>query len=178
MSYLRITLDRLAPLEQIHANPSEAFEKGGPSMRATAIVQHAIQAWEGKNADALASHHADDLICTHILPQAIDKTQLLALMQAITTAFPDWSFNGHVLHEESLVEESWSVLYVTAVTGTQTGDLMLPTLPIIPATGMKIALPYRHLEYFGTGDTISAIRADFSPNLLEEVLGQLGLKLP
>lgn len=147
-------------------------------MQATALVQCAIQAWEEKNADAFASYLADDLICTHILPQSIDKAQLLALMKATTTAFPDWSFNGHVLNEKHLAKESWSVLYITAVTGTQTGDLMLPTLSIIPASGMKIALPYRHLEYFGTGDTITAINSDFSPNALEEVLAHLGLALP
>ena len=147
-------------------------------MHATAIVQNAIQAWQEKNADALASYLAVDLICTRILPQSIDKTQLLALMKATTTAFPDWSFNGHALNEKCLAKESWRVLYVTAVTGTQTGDLILPTLPIIPASGMKIALPYRHLEYLITGNTIAAITADFSPSALEEVLAQLGRDLP
>ena len=146
-------------------------------MHATTIVQHAIQAWEEKDADTLASFLADDLICKQILPQSIDKTQLLALMKATATAFPDWSFNGHVLNEKRLAEESWRVVYVTAVTGTQTGDLLLPTLPIIPASGMKIALPYRHLEYLGTGNTITAISSDFSPNVLAEVLAQLGLEL-
>ncbi len=38
-------------------------------MQATTIVQRAIQAWEEKNAHALASYLADDLICTRILPQ-------------------------------------------------------------------------------------------------------------
>ena len=147
-------------------------------MRATAIVQAAIHAWEEKDANALASYLSDDVICKQILPQPIGKAQLIAFMQAITTAFPDWSFNSHVLHEERLAEDSWSVLFVTEVTGTQTGDLILPTLPIIPATGMKIVLPYRHLEYFVTGDTITAITVDFSPNGLEEVLAQLGLELP
>lgn len=147
-------------------------------MRATALAQAAIQAWEEKDANALASYLSDDVICKQILPQPIGKAQLIAFMQAITTAFPDWSFNSHVLHEERLAEDSWSVLFVTEVTGTQTGDLILPTLPIIPATGMKIVLPYRHLEYFVTGDTITAITADFSPNGLEEVLAQLGLELP
>jgi len=147
-------------------------------MRATVIVQATIQAWEEKDANALASYLSGDVICKQILPQPIDKTQLLAFMKAITTAFPDWSFNGHVLHEESLAEHSESVLFVTGVTGTQTGDLFLPTLPVIPATGTKIALPYRHLEYLVTDDTITVITADFSPNGLEEVLAQLGLKLP
>ncbi len=147
-------------------------------MHATAIVQAAIQAWEEKDADVLASYLSDDVICKQILPQAIGKAQLLAFMKAITTAFPDWSFNGHVLHEKSLAEHSWSVLFVTAVTGTQKADLILPTLPVIPATGTKIALPYRHLEFLVTGDTITAITADFSPSGLEEVLAQLGLALP
>jgi SnoaL-like domain len=73
-------------------------------MRATVIVQAALQAWEEKDANALAPYLSDDVICKQILPQPIDKAQLLAFMKAITTAFPDWSFNGHVLHEESLEE--------------------------------------------------------------------------
>jgi hypothetical protein len=147
-------------------------------MRATAFVQAAMQAWEEHDANALASYLSDDVICKHILPQTIGKAQLLAFMKAITNAFPGWSFNGHVLHEKSLAEHSWSVLFVTAVTGSQTADLILPTLPAIPATGTKIALPYRHLEFLVTGDTITAITADFSPSGLEEVLAQLGLELP
>jgi len=147
-------------------------------MRPTAIVQNAIKAWEEKDANALASYLSDDVLCQHILPQTIGKAQLLAFMDALTTAFPNWSFNGHVLHEESLAEHSWSVLLVTRVTGTHTGDLILPTLPVIPATGMTIALPYRHLEYLVIGDTITAITADFSPSGLEEILAQLGMELP
>lgn len=147
-------------------------------MRATAIVQAAIQAWEKKDANALAPYLSNDVICKQILPQSIDKTQLLAFMKAITSAFPDWSFNSHILHEKSLAEHSWSVLLGTSVTGTHTGDLILPALPVIPATGMKIALPYRHLEFLVTGDTITAITADFSPSGLEEVLAQLGMELP
>jgi len=147
-------------------------------MRATAIVHDAIQAWEEKDANALASYLSDDVVCKQILPQPIGKAQLLAFMKPITIAFPDWSFNGHVLNEERLSEHSWSVLLVTAVTGKQTGDLILPALPVIPASGTRIALPYRHLEYLVTGNTITAITADFSPSGLEEVLGQMGLELP
>jgi SnoaL-like protein len=147
-------------------------------MRATVIVQAAIQAWEKKDANALASYLSDDVICQQILPQTIGKVQLLSYMNALTTAFPDWSFNGHILHEERKTEHTWSVLFDAAVTGTQTGVLILPTLPIIPATGRKIALPNRHMEFLITSDTISAITADYSPDLLEEVFSQLGLELP
>ena len=142
------------------------------------IVQAAIQAWEEKNSNAFASYLADDLICQHILPETVGKTQLLTYVNALTTAFPDWSFNGHVLNEEQVTEQTWKVLFVTAMTGTQTGDLVLPTLPIILATGRKIALPNRHMEFLVTSDTISAISADFTPDCLEEVFSQLGLELP
>jgi SnoaL-like domain len=143
-----------------------------------AIVQAAIQAWEEKHVNAFASYLADDLICRQMLPQTEGKAQLLSFVNSLTTAFPDWSFNGHILHEEREADQSWSVLFVTAVTGTQTGDLILPTLPIIPATGRKIALPYRHLGFLGTGNTITEITSDFTPDVLEEILAQLGLDLP
>ena len=147
-------------------------------MSPKAIVQAAIQAWEEKNINAFASYLSDDLICQHILPQTVGKAQLLSYMNALTTAFPDWSFNGHVLYEEQVTEQTWRVIFVTAITGTQTGDLILPTLPIILATGRKIALPNRHLEFLVTGNTITEITSDFLPNGLEEILAQLGLELP
>ena len=147
-------------------------------MHATTIVGTAIQAWEEHDATALASCLSDDVIFTHMLPQSVGKTQLIAFMQAITQAFPDWSFNGHVLDEEGLAEQRWRVLFVTAVSGTQAGDLILPPLPIIPATGRTIALPSRHLQFVVTGETITDLSADFSPSCLEEVLAQLGLELP
>jgi len=86
-------------------------------MRATAIVHDAIQAWEEKDANALASYLSDDVVCKQILPQPIGKAQLLAFMKAITIAFPDWSFYGHVLNEEWMSELSWCVILFTSVTG-------------------------------------------------------------
>src|SRR6266699_1319577 len=112
--------------------PFEAFGKGIPSMHATTIVQAAMQAWEEHDANALASYLSDDVICKQILPQSIGKAQLLAFMKAITTAFSDWSFNGHVLLEKSLAEHSWRVLFVTAVTDTQAADLILATTACHP----------------------------------------------
>jgi hypothetical protein len=61
---------------------------------------------------------------------------------------------------------------------THIGDLILPDLPITPPTGIKISLPYRHLEYFVNEATITTITADFSPDALEEILAQMGMVLP
>jgi hypothetical protein len=57
-------------------------------------------------------------------------------MKAMMIAVPDWSFNARILNEQGE-----TVLFVTQITGTHTGDLSLPELPIIPPTGRKIALP-------------------------------------
>ncbi len=147
-------------------------------MRATDIAQTAIQDWESQDANGLASCLSDDLVCRGFLPQPVDKVQYIAFMKTLMTAFPDWSFNAQVLHEQSITGPSQSVLFIIRITGTHTGDLILPNLPIIPATGTKITFPYRHLEYIVTGDSVSAITADFSPNGLEELLAQLGMVLP
>ncbi len=130
-------------------------------MRATDIAQTAIQDWESKDANGLASCLSDDFVCRGFLPQPVDKVQYIAFMKTLMTAFPDWSFNAQVLTEQAI-----------------TGDLILPNLPIIPATSTKITFPYRHLEYIVTGGSVSAITADFSPNCLEELLAQLGMVLP
>ena len=91
---------------------------------------------------------------------------------------PDWSFHAHFLYERPLKGQGQSVLFVTQITAMHTGDLVLPDLPVIPPTGTKISLPYRHMEYFVTGETITALMADFSPNALEEILAQMGMVLP
>jgi hypothetical protein len=158
--------------------PSQAEEGENPSTPATVLVQAVIEAWEGKKASTLASYLSDDLICKRILPQPVGKAQLITFMQAITTAFPDWSFNGHILYEKSLAEQCWHVLFVTSITGTNTEYLSLPTLPVIPPTGRMVIMEPRHLEFLVADGRIKAVDADFSPNGLEEVLGQLGLELP
>ena len=91
---------------------------------------------------------------------------------------PDWSFHDRFLNEGHITEKGERVFFVTQITGTHTGDLILPDLPIIPPTGIKISLPYRHLEYFVKEAAIAMITTDFSPDMLEEILAQLGMVLP
>ncbi len=147
-------------------------------MNATDLAQAAIRAGESKDANSLNIYLSDDFICRGLLPQPAEKAQYIDFMQAIMTAMPDWSFHAHCLHEQPLTGQGHSVLFVTQITATHTGDLILPDLPIIPPTGTKISLPYRHLDYRVTGETITALTADFSPNALEEILAQMGMVLP
>ncbi len=147
-------------------------------MRATDLVKAAMRAWESKDVSGLASLLSDDFVCRGFLPQPVQKVQFLGFLKAIMTAMPDWSFHDHFLYEQPLTGQGQSVLFVTQITATHIGDLVLPDLPIIPPTDTKISLPYRHLEYFVKGETITTITADFSPNALEEILAQMGMVLP
>ena len=124
-------------------------------MQAKELAKAAIRAWESKDVSGLASLLSDDFVCWGLLPQPSQKEQYLGFVQAIMTAMPDWSFHDHFLTEGPVTGQGERVFFVTQITGTHTGDLILPDLPIIPPTGAKISLPYRHLEYFVKGETIT-----------------------
>ena len=147
-------------------------------MNSTDLAKAALRAWESKDAKSLDSYLADDFVCRGFLPQPVQKAQYIDFMQAIMTAMPDWSFHEHILDQGPVTEQGERVFFVTQITATHTGDLVLPDLPIILPTGTKISLPYRHLEYFVKRETITTITADFSPNALEEILAQMGMVLP
>jgi hypothetical protein len=148
------------------------------SMRAKDLAEAAMRAWEAIDMKALASLLSDDFAGRGLLPQLVRKVEYLGFMQAIMMAMPDWSFHDRFLDEGPVTGQGERALFVTQITGTHTGDLILPDLPVIPATGTKISLPYRHLEYFIEGNTIMSLTADFSPNALEEILAQMGMVLP
>jgi SnoaL-like domain len=148
------------------------------SMRATELAEATMRAWEAIDMKALASYLSDDFVGWGFLPQPVQKAQYLDFMQAIMMAMPDWSFHDRLLDEGPVTGQGERALFVTQITGTHTGDLILPDLPIIPPTGAIISLPYRHLEYFVKEKTITTITGDFSPNALAEILAQMGIVLP
>ncbi len=147
-------------------------------MRATELAEAAMRAWEAIDIKGLASLLSDDFVGRGFLPQPVQKAQYLDFMQAIMMAMPDWSFHDRLLDADAVTEQGERVFFISQITGTHTGDLILPDLPVIPPTGTKISLPYRHLEYFVKGNTIMTLTADFSPNALEEILAQMGMVLP
>src|SRR5947209_15044325 len=101
-------------------------------MRATDLAKAAISAWEAKDVRGLTSLLSGDFVCRGLLPQPIQKVQYIGFMQAIMMAMPDWSFHDHFLHEGPVMGQGERVFFVTQITGTHTGDLILPDLPIIP----------------------------------------------
>lgn len=147
-------------------------------MRARNLAEAVMRAWESRDWIVLPSLLTNDFVSRGLLPQPIDKAQFLGFVQAIMAALPDWSFYDQFLNEGTMTELGERVLFVTQITGTHTGDLVLPDLPMIPPTGIRISLPYRHLEYFVKEEAVTAINADFAPTCLEEILAQMGMVLP
>ena len=147
-------------------------------MRALHLANATMRAWESRDEIVLASLLSDNFSCRSFLPQPIQKVQYLGFMQAIMTAMPDWLFHDQCLDAGPVTEQGERVYFVTQISATHTGDLILPDLPIIPPTGTKIVLPYRHLEYFVKEEIVTMITADFSPNALEEILALMGMVLP
>ena len=147
-------------------------------MQAADFANAALRAWESKDVGGLSTLLSDDFVCRGFFPQPVQKAQYLGFVQAIMQAMPDWSFHDQFLDEGPATEQGERVFSVTQITATHSGDLILPDLPILPPTGTKISLPYRHLEYFVKDELITTITADFSPDLLEEILAQMGMVLP
>lgn len=145
---------------------------------ATALAMKALQAWEARDDTTLATCLSEDFVGSKLLPQPISKDQLLDFMRAMLKAFPDWSFQAAFLNEHLERSQDTVVHFVTQITGTHSGDFVMPELPIIPPTETKIALSARHLDLLVRDGLIMAIRGDFSPDCLSEVLAQLGMELP
>ncbi len=147
-------------------------------MDALECAKVALKAWESNDVKSIESLLSDNFVGQGLFPQPIGKTQYINFMESMLKAIPDWSFNARILDKHPLGEQTDSVHILTQITGTHTGDLVIPTLPVIPATGTKLALPVRQMEYVVTGELIPTITTRFVPNEVEEILEQLGMTLP
>ncbi len=147
-------------------------------MSAKDVAKAAIQAWEANDAGRLASCLADSVIWYNLLPQPLGKQRIIAFMQAVMAAFPDWAFNAIFLNEHPVREQGMLAHFVIRITGTHRGDFFVPGLPRIPPSDTRIALPLRHLDVTVNDEQVTAIWTDFSPNGLEEILARLGMRLP
>jgi SnoaL-like protein len=147
-------------------------------MPGTLLVKAAIAAWETSDVQRLSSCLSDDFLCWNLLPQLTGKQGFLHFMQAMMRAFPDWSWSANFLNEHATRDGRIRVHVAVRISGTHAGDLVLAGLPVIPPTGIRIALPPRHMHFTVNGELIDEVELDSKPNLLEEVLFALGMRLP
>lgn len=111
------------------------------------------------------------------MPQRLDKRQFIDYMKFMLRAFPNWKFNASIVNtrDNEFVEVS------VHITGTNTGEIVIPGLPPIPPTGKVIALPEQKWEYNVRGDQLAFLTTNvFSGSGVGValILAALGMELP
>ena len=108
-----------------------------------------------------------------VLTQPIPAKEAIRLMNALNAAFPDLKFdiqNVTVEGDRATVQALWS--------GTNNGDLNMPGMPIIPATGKQVSVKDTYIVTV-QGDNVSRIEVNSPPDGgIPAALGQIGAKVP
>jgi predicted ester cyclase len=116
---------------------------------------------------------ADDLVFI-AATRRLDKPQFLAMLRALYTGFPDWSYayDGVELND-GVYAIKWRQ------GGTHTGTWNLAGMPPIPPTGRSVRIPEHYFFYRIRGDRIVEIRPDPVPGGAPRgILEQIGVALP
>lgn len=108
-----------------------------------------------------------------ILPQPIPAKEAMALMSALNAAFPDLKLeiqNVTVNGDQATVQAIWG--------GTNNGDLNMPGLPSIPATGKQVSVKDTYIVTL-EGDKVCRIEVASPPDGgIPAALGQIGVQVP
>lgn len=143
-------------------------------MSNTELVQTGMKAWEANDEATLASLVAEDFVLTGPTPQPLGKAEFIGFMHIMLTAFPDFAFN--ISHMEGSAD---TVIAHSHITGTHTGPLALPGMPVIPATGKRVALPREEQTYTIKNGALHSLTTDARPDAgIPGMLIQLGVALP
>ena len=126
------------------------------------------------NVNAAESYLTPDAVAAGgVLPQPIPAKEAIALMSALNTAFPDLTFdiqNVTVDGNQATVQAVWS--------GTNNGDLNMPGMPSVPATGKKVSVKDTYIVTV-QGDKVSRIEVNSpSDGGIPAALGQIGVAVP
>jgi predicted ester cyclase len=138
------------------------------------LARKALHAFSSGDVTTVTSLITDDFQFLGVTPQPLGTQEYLGFMHAVTTAFPDFTFN------ETGAEESGDAVTIKHhITGTHTGSLNLPGMPPIPATGKKVTLPEEKSHFTFKDGKIAKYLGEPAPNGgLPGMLKQLGVQLP
>ncbi len=145
-------------------------------MKRTDIVKAFVKALESHDLEKVASYLSDDFTFTGLTSLPIGREGFLDLQRGILSAFRDWSYNL-----SDVVEEGGMVRATARITGTHTGDLVVPVpdLPVVPATGRRFSLPAETHLYSVRGSKIATLRILVVPGGgFQGLYRRLGARLP
>ncbi|RJP77622.1 MAG: hypothetical protein C4524_07825 [Candidatus Zixiibacteriota bacterium] len=98
---------------------------------------------EMENPRGLARYLSDDFVYSGAIPEPLSKHQYIEFMAAIKQALPDWSYAI-----EAIKDLGHNVIrLLVQPQGTHMGDLILPGMEPISATGARLVLPHEIVDY-------------------------------
>ena len=140
---------------------------------APAVLLRYVDGLQAHDVDKIAGTVADDLVFISAT-RRLDKPQFLAMLRALYTGFPDWSyaFDGVELND-GVYAIKWRQ------GGTHTGTWSLAGMAPIPPTGKPVRIPEHYFFYRIRGDQIVEIRPDPVPGGAPRgIVEQIGVAVP
>jgi predicted ester cyclase len=140
------------------------------------VVKTFITALQAGDMEEAARFMSDDFVERGWTPQPLDGFAFLAMMSALRSAMPDFSFN---LSETSA--RGGEIEALISVSGTHTRDLSLPEfgLPLVPYSGVAVQLPQVQATFRVKEDAIAEMLVETVPGGgLSGLLQQIDTELP
>jgi predicted ester cyclase len=140
---------------------------------APAVLLRYVDGLQTHDVDKIAGTVAEDLVFISAT-RRLDKPQFLAMLRALYTGFPDWSYayDGVELND-GVYAINWRQ------GGTHTGTWSLAGMAPIPPTGKPVRIPEHYFFYRIRGDQIVEIRPDPVPGGAPRgILEQIGVAVP
>ncbi|HEU5228651.1 MAG TPA: ester cyclase [Ktedonobacteraceae bacterium] len=145
-------------------------------MSIVTTVKTLITALQSGDMELAASSMSDDFLMSGLTPRILNKSEFLALQSELLAAMPDFSYNL-----DQLQPAENEVAALIRITGTHTGNLSLPLfgLPLIPSTGLAIALPQVPCSFQIEAAKVVGVRVEqVAGGGLSGLLQQVGAELP
>ena len=138
-----------------------------------AVLLRYVEGLRTHDVELVASTVSDDLVFI-AATRRLDKAQFLAMLRALYTGFPDWSYayDGVELND-GVYAIKWRQ------GGTHTGTWNLAGMPPITPTGKSVRIPEHYFFYRIRDDKIVEIHPDPIPGGAPRgILEQIGVPLP
>jgi hypothetical protein len=138
------------------------------------IISKLFNELDSRNYDSAADLIDESFKISGPFPEPFNKNMWLGSTKGLHAAFSNLRFNA-TNYEETGDKVSFSV----KITGTHDGELALPNMPSIPATGKSVANPEeRGMATITDGKVVSMEMSTTEDGGLKGLLKQLGIEPP
>jgi len=147
--------------------------KGGFTMAFKDIqtVQKFFEKMEQKDLYKAAEYLDDSFEFSGVTPHPVDKYEFLVVHATMFRGIPDWSFNFR-----DVAKFGEDIMATVQITGKNSGDLVLPGMAPIYATGKSIRLPEERISFRLKGKKLVSMQVDpVEGGGIQGILQQLGV---